>query len=78
MWNNEFKKFHIKNSTCYYFDGIIKSEDFDLRNILIDKKSNESILFYKVSYKTLTYPKPLRIWFDKIDGFIKIYDETRY
>ena len=22
--------------------------------------------------------KPLRIWFDKIDGFIKIYDGIRY
>ena len=40
MENNEFKKFRIKNRTCYYFDGIIKLEDFDLDNILIDKKSH--------------------------------------
>ena len=25
---------------------------------------------YNISYKTLTGPKPLRISFDKIDGFI--------
>ena len=22
--------------------------------------------------------KPLRIWFDKVNGFIRIYDESRY
>ena len=37
MENNDFKKVRIKNSTCYHFDGIIKLEDFDLGNILIDK-----------------------------------------
>ena len=26
---------------------------------------------------TLIHPKPLRIRFDKIDGFINIYDGTR-
>ena len=38
MENNEFKKVCIKNRTYYYFDDIIQSEDFDLDNILIDKK----------------------------------------
>ena len=41
--NNEFKKFRIKNRTCYYLDDIIKLEDFDLDNILIDEQSNENI-----------------------------------
>ena len=36
MKNNEFKKVRIKNRTCYCFDDIIKLEDFDLDNILID------------------------------------------
>ena len=40
----------IKNRTFYYFDDIIKSEDFDLGNNLIDAKSYENIL---ISYKTL-------------------------
>ena len=31
-----------------------------------------------ISYKTLIDLKPLRISFDKIDGFIRIYDGTRY
>ena len=38
---------------CYYFDDIIKFEDFDLDNILIDEKSYEHILVYNISYKTL-------------------------
>ena len=38
MENNELKKIYIRNRTCYYFDDIIKLEDFDLDNILIDKK----------------------------------------
>ena len=30
MENNEFKKGRFKNRTSYYFDEIIKLEDFDL------------------------------------------------
>ena len=63
---------------CYYFDDIINLEDFDLDNILIDEKSQENIFIYDISYKTLIDPKPLRIRFDEIDGFIRIYDRTRY
>ena len=43
MENNEYKKVYIKIRTSYYFDDIIKLEDFDLDNILIDKKSHENI-----------------------------------
>ena len=53
MGNNEFRKVHINNRMCYYFDDITKLEDFDLDNILIDKKSYENILIYVISYKTL-------------------------
>ena len=78
MENNEFKKVCIKNRTCYCFDDIIKLQDFDIDNILIDKKSHENILIYEISYKNLIDSKPLRIRFDKIDGFIKIYYESKY
>ena len=47
-------------------------------NISIGKKPNENILIYEISYKTLIHPKPLRIRFDKIDRFIRIYDGTIY
>ena len=53
-------------------------EDFDIDNILIDEKSDKIILIYAISYKTLIEAKPLRIRFDKINGFIRIYDGTRY
>ena len=33
---------------------------------------------YDISYKTSTGAKPLRIRFDKIDGFIKTHDKIRY
>ena len=76
MKNNEFKKVCIKNSTCYYFNGMIKLQDVDRDNILIDEKSHENILIYDISYKTLIDPKPFQINFDKIH--IKIYDGTEY
>ena len=68
----------IKNRTCYYFDDIIKFEDFEFDNILLDEESNENILIYDISCKTLIGVKSLRIRFDKIDGLIKVYDGTRY
>ena len=78
MKNNEFKKARIKNLTCYYFDDIIELKDFDFDNILIDKKSHENILIYSILYKNLIGPKPLRIRFDKIYGFIKAYYGTKH
>ena len=63
---------------CYYSEDIIKLEDFDLNNFLVDTKSHENILIYDISYKTLIGSKPLQIRFDKIDGNIRTYDGTRY
>ena len=71
--NDKSKEIDIKNCTCYYFDDISKVKDFDLDNILIDKKSYENILVYNISYKSLIDPTPLRIGFDKIDGFIRVF-----
>ena len=76
--NNELKKVRIKNRACYYFDEIIKLEDFNLDNILIEKKSHENTLIYNIWFKTLTGPKTLRIRFDKIDEFIETYNGTKY
>ena len=52
MENNEFKKIRINNCKCYCFDDIIKLEDFDIDDILIDEKSHENILIYEVWCKT--------------------------
>ena len=70
--NDKLKETDIKNRASYYFDDIIKIEDFDLDNILTDEKSYKNILFYNISYKTLIDYNPLRIRFDKIDGFIRV------
>ena len=59
-------------------DGITKFEDFHFHNILIDEILHENILIYNISYKTLIGAKPLRIRFDKIDGFIRIYDGNKH
>ena len=75
--NDELKKINIKNRTCYYFDDIIKTQDGNLRNILVDEKFYENILVYNILHKNLIF-KPLQIRFDKIDGFIRVYDGTRY
>ena len=36
--NDELKEIDIKNHTCYFFDDVIKIEDFDSGNVLINEK----------------------------------------
>ena len=60
-----------------YFNDVIKIEDFDPDNILIDNKPHENILDYNILYKILI-DSNLCIRFDKIDGFIWVYDGSRY
>ena len=38
----------------------------------------KNILVYDILYKTLNGAKPLRIRLNKIDGFVRNYDGTRY
>ena len=76
--NDELKGIDNKKRMCYYFDDIIKIEDFLFDNILTGKKSNRDILVYEPSYKTLIDAKSLRMRFNKVDGFIRVYDGTRY
>ena len=78
MGNNEQEKIRIKNRTYCHFNDISKLEDFHRFNISIDEKSQENILIYDISYKTLLGSKLLRVRFSKIDGFLRIYDGTRY
>ena len=71
---NGLKEIDIKNRACYYFDDIINGTDINFSNVLLDKKLYENISVYDISYKTSTGPKPLRIRFNKIDGFIMVLD----
>ena len=75
---DELKEIDIKNRMCYYFQNIIKIEDFNFDKISTDEKSYEIILFYSISNKTLIDAKPLHITFATIDEFIRFYDGTIY
>ena len=76
--NDKLKEIEIINRTCYYFVDLIKIKYFNSDNILMNEKSYENILVYDISYKTLIGAKLLRIRFEKIKGFIRVYDQTRY
>ena len=68
----------MKNRMCCYFDDIIKIEEFDFDNVLLYDKSYKNILIYDVFYKTLIGKKPLSIMFNKVDGFIRDCDATKW
>ena len=59
-----------------FLDDIITIENFD--HILLHKKPYGYIFTYNISKKTFIGSKLLRIRFDKADGFIGVYDGTRY
>ena len=46
--NDKLKEIDIKNRMCYYFNNIIKIEDFDLDNIFIEGKSYGNNLVYNI------------------------------
>ena len=73
---NELKEIDIKNRVRYYFHDIINGTEINFSNILLDKTLYKTASVYNTLYKTPTGPKPLRIWFDKIDGFIEALDGT--
>ena len=72
--NDKLKEIDIKNCTCYYFNNIIKIDDFDFDNV----KSYKNILVHDISYKTLIGAKPFDIRFDKRNEFIRVYNGARY
>ena len=69
--NDELKEISSKSRTCYYSDNIYV---LLFVNFLLDEKSNENILDYDISYQTLIDAKSLHIKFNKVDGFIRVYD----
>ena len=62
---------------CYYFDHIVKTEDFNLI-AFYGIKNHENILIYEISYKNLIGAKPLCIIYNKVDAFIRDYNGTEY
>ena len=61
--NNLLKNVDIKNCICFYFDGSLSINDFDLQNILLDEKLHEKKKnsMYYVAYKILSGAKLLLI-----------------
>ena len=59
---------------CYYFHDIINDTKINFSNILLDKKLCQSISVCNILHKTPIGPRPLRIRFDKIGGFIIALD----
>ena len=53
-------------------------EYFDFDNTLLDEKTYENILIYGVLYKRLIGAKTLSSFFDKVNGFIRDYDWSKY
>ena len=49
-----------------------------MNNILLDQNPYKNVLVHNISYKNLINSKPLRFRLDKIDGFVRVYDGTRY
>ena len=76
--NDEVKGTDIRNRTCCYFNNIMRVADIKFYKTSLEEKSYENILIYDISYKTFMCAKQVHIRFNKIDGFIKIYDGTRY
>ena len=60
-----------------FLDRDIEFSDF-LLDAKLYKENFENILVDDISYKTSAGAKPLRIRFNKIDGFIKIHDKIRH
>ena len=67
--------------SCYFYYTQYRSKQKHLlpfNDILIDEKQYQNSLAYNISYKTLIGEKPLRTRFNNVEGFIRVYDETRY
>ena len=56
----------------------VNSKDINLHNISLYAKSYKNILIHGVGYKTPYDAKPLRIIFDKVDGYIRKCDASKY
>ena len=73
----ELKEIDIKIRTWYYFDDLMRDTDVYFGDILLDEKSYktyQNISIYDISYKTFMGLILLHIKFNRVDGFIKIYD----
>ena len=74
---DKIKETDIKFRRFCSFDDAVGVIDINFSDILLNQKSYKNILTYDVSYKNFMGAELLRIWFEKVDEFIKIYDGIR-
>ena len=78
---NGLKEIDMENCAYCCFDDIMGARNINSGNIFLDEKlyrTYKNISIDEISYKFFMGSIPLRIRFDKTDGFIKIYDGIRY
>ena len=64
---------------AFYFDDIRMGViNINFHNVLLDEKTSKDLLIYNSSYKTFMGEKLLCIWFNRIDGFIKIDNGIKF
>ena len=81
---NKIKDMNIKNQTYYFFNDIIKIENFDPSNIKMDEKSYKNILIYYIGYVTIKeYVKifsvnPFYLIFRYVNGYFEEINGNKY
>ena len=79
--SNNVKDIDIKNRTYYFFNDIIKLQNFDLNNVKIGEKSYKNILIYYIGYVTIKSKSdnsvnPLYLIFRKVNGYFEEINKT--
>ena len=78
------KDINIKNRTYYFFNDIIRIENFDVNNIKIDEKLYKNILIYYIRYVTIKKDQnvysvnPLYLGFNKMNGCFEGINGNKY
>ena len=78
------KDINIKNRTYYFFNDVIRIENFDVNNIKIDEKLYKNILIYYIRYVTIKKDQniysvnPLYLGFNKMNGCFEGINENKY
>ena len=83
---NKVKDIDIKNRIYYFFNDIIRIENFDSNNIKIDEKSDKSIVIYYIRYVTIKDWKYVKMFSvnsfylisGKMNGYVEETNGNKY
>ena len=76
--NDELIEIDIKNCKYHFFDDMININDFNPKNIKVDKKSFKDILIYYIEYETSDGVELLFASFNRINEYIEDYNGSKY